>query len=73
MSHKILPHKLLSRKLITLSVLTILTGIVGFHHLTAVTAATPSAIPPAPAVDVVVLQQHDIRACASFSGRIAPV
>ncbi|WP_323814163.1 efflux RND transporter periplasmic adaptor subunit [Cellvibrio sp. NN19] len=73
MSHKIHPHKLLSRKLITLSVLTILTGIVGFHHLTTVTAATPSAIPPAPAVDVVILQPQAIRAWASFSGRLAPV
>ena len=73
MSRKILPHKLLSRKLITLSVLTILTGIVGFHHLTSVMAATPAAVPPAPAVDVVVLQSQAIRAWASFSGRLAPV
>ncbi len=73
MSRKILSPKLLSRKLISVSALTILTGIVGFHHLTAVTAATPSAIPPAPAVDVVVLQPQAIRAWASFSGRLAPV
>ena len=68
MSRKILP-----RKFITLGVSTILTGIVGFHYLTAVTAATPAAVPPAPAVDVVVLEPQSIRSWVNFSGRLAPV
>ncbi len=66
-------RNILSRKLLTLGVSTILTGIVGFHYLTGVTAATPAAVPPAPSVDVVVMVPQEIRSWASFSGRLAPV
>ena len=66
-------RNILSRKLFSLSVLTILTGIVGFHYLAGVNAAAPAAVPPAPTVDVVVLEPQSIRSWASFSGRLAPV
>lgn len=51
----------------------ILAGIVGFYYVTRVDAATPAAVPPAPAVDVVVVAPQAIRTWASFSGRLAPV
>jgi multidrug efflux system membrane fusion protein len=51
----------------------ILAGIVGFYYIASVDAATPAAVPPAPAVDVVVLEPQAIRTWASFSGRLSPV
>ncbi|MFC3115949.1 efflux RND transporter periplasmic adaptor subunit [Cellvibrio fontiphilus] len=62
-----------SRKFLTLSALAILTGIASFYYVTHVEASAPSAVPPAPAVDVVILQPQEIRTWASFSGRLAPV
>jgi multidrug efflux system membrane fusion protein len=62
-----------SRKFLTLSALAILTGIASFYYVTRVEASVSSAVPPAPAVDVVILQPQEIRTWASFSGRLAPV
>lgn len=62
-----------SRKIVTYAALAILTGIASVHYISGVDAATPAAVPPAPAVDVVVLQPQEIRTWAGFSGRLAPV
>lgn len=51
----------------------ILAGIVGFYYVASVDAATPTAVPPAPAVDVVVLEPQTIRNWVTFSGRLTPV
>ncbi len=64
---------ILSRKIVTYAALAILTGIASVHYIAGVDAATPAAVPPAPAVDVVVLQPQEIRTWAGFSGRLAPV
>lgn len=64
---------ILSRKVITYAAIAILTGIASVHYVSGVVAATPAAVPPAPAVDVVVLQPQEIRSWAGFSGRLAPV
>lgn len=64
---------ILSRKIITYAAIAILTGIASVHYVSGVVAATPAAVPPAPAVDVVVLQPQEIRSWAEFSGRLAPV
>lgn len=61
------------RKFLTYGALAILTGIAGFHYITGVAASAPAAVPPAPAVDVMVLAPQEIRTWASFSGRLAPV
>lgn len=63
----------LSRKVFTYAAIAILTGIASVHYISGVVAATPAAVPPAPAVDVVVLQPQEIRTWAGFSGRLAPV
>ena len=62
-----------SRQIISYAVIAILTGIAGVHYMSGVVAATPAAVPPAPAVDVVVLAPQEIRNWAAFSGRLAPV
>jgi multidrug efflux system membrane fusion protein len=64
---------ILSRKVITYAAIAILTGIASVHYVSGVVAATPAAVPPAPAVDIVVLQPQEIRSWAEFSGRLAPV
>lgn len=64
---------ILSRKVITYAAIAILTGIASVHYVSGVAAADPAAVPPAPAVDVVVLQPQEIRSWAEFSGRLAPV
>jgi multidrug efflux system membrane fusion protein len=64
---------ILSRKVLTYAAIAILTGIAGVHYVSGVVAATPAAVPPAPAVEVVVLQPREIRTWAGFSGRLAPV
>lgn len=64
---------ILSRKIVTYAALAILTGIASVHYIAGVDAATPASVPPAPAVDVVVLQPQEIRTWAGFSGRLAPV
>ncbi len=62
-----------SRKIYQYTAAAILVGIVGFYYVTFVDAATPAAVPPAPAVDVVVVEPQAIRSWASFSGRLTPV
>ncbi len=62
-----------SRQIISYAVVAILTGIAGVHYVSGVVAATPAAVPPAPAVDVVVLAAQEIRNWAAFSGRLTPV
>ena len=62
-----------SRKLLSAAAITILTGIAGFHYVAGVVAATPAAVPPAPAVEVIVLQTQEVRTWAGFSGRLTPV
>ena len=52
---------------------TILTGIAGFYYVSNATAAPTASVPPAPTVGVVVLQPHEIRRWANFSGRLSPV
>jgi multidrug efflux system membrane fusion protein len=64
---------ILSRKVLTYAAIAILTGIAGVHYVSGVVAATPTSVPPAPAVEVVVLQPREIRTWAGFSGRLAPV
>lgn len=64
---------ILSRKVLTYAAIAILTGIASVHYVSGVVAATPAAVPPAPAVDIVVLQPQEIRTWAGFSGRLAPV
>lgn len=51
----------------------ILTGIISFYFTAKVDAASPHAVPPAPSVDVLVLQPESIRSWSQFSGRLAPV
>lgn len=58
---------------LTLTATAILTGIVSFYFATKVDAATPAAVPPAPSVDVLVVQPESIRSWSQFSGRLAPV
>lgn len=64
---------ILSRKILTYTAIAVLAGIAGVHYVSGVVAATPAAIPPAPSVEVVVLQPQEIRTWAEFSGRLAPV
>jgi len=64
---------LLVRKSFQLTLAAVLSGIAGFYYVTSANAAAPAAIPPAPAVDVVVVQPQDIRSWANFSGRLSPV
>lgn len=62
-----------TRKSYQLTFAAILSGIAGFYYVTSANAATPVAVPPAPAVDVVVVQPQEIRTWANFSGRLSPV
>lgn len=62
-----------SRRTLQSAVIAILAGLVGFQYLTGADAATPAAVPPAPSVDVVVLEPQTIRTWVNFSGRLAPV
>lgn len=64
---------LLLRKSFQLSLAAILSGVTGFYYVTGANAAAPSAVPPAPSVDVAVIQPQEIRSWASFSGRLSPV
>ena len=64
---------ILSRKVLTYASIAILTGIASLYYVSGVVAATPTTVPPAPAVEVVVLQPREIRTWAGFSGRLAPV
>lgn len=63
----------ISRRTYQYAAAAILAGIVGFQYVTGADAATPAAVPPAPSVDVVVLEPQAIRAWVNFSGRLAPV
>lgn len=63
----------INRKPFQLAVAAILSGIAGFYYVTTASAAAPAATPPAPAVDVVVVQPQEIRTWANFSGRLSPV
>lgn len=58
---------------LSLTATAILTGILSFYFTTNVDAASPSAVPPAPNVDVLLLQPEPIRSWNQFSGRLAPV
>lgn len=62
-----------SRQILSYAAVAILAGIAGIHYVSNSVAATPAAVPPAPAVDVVVLAPQEIRNWAAFSGRLAPV
>src|SRR5690606_29699354 len=62
-----------SRRTLQSAVIAILAGLVGVQYLTGADAATPAAVPPAPSVDVVVLEPQPIRTWVNFSGRLAPV
>jgi len=62
-----------SSKTLQYTVAAILTGITGFYYVNNATAAATAAVPPAPTVDVVVVQPQEIRSWASFSGRLSPV
>lgn len=62
-----------SRKILTYFSVAILTGIVSAHYFGRAVAAGSPSIPPAPAVEVIVLQPQEIREWAVFSGRLAPV
>jgi len=64
---------ILSHKVLTYATIAILTGIASVRYVSGVVAATPAAVPPAPAVEVVVLEPREIRTWAGFSGRLAPV
>lgn len=64
---------ILSRKSYQLTLAAILSGIAGFYYVTGASASAPAAVPPAPAVDVVVVQPQQIRSWANFSGRLSPV
>lgn len=61
------------RKSVQFTLAAILTGIAGFYYVTNANAAAPAAIPPAPKVDIVIVQPQEIRSWASFSGRLSPV
>lgn len=50
-----------------------LVSLAGFYYATHADAANAPAAPPAPAVDVVVIQSQAMRSWVSFSGRLAPV
>ena len=63
----------LARKSYQLTLAAILSGIAGFYYVTNANAAAPAGAPPAPAVDVVVVQPQEIRTWANFSGRLSPV
>lgn len=58
---------------LSLTATAILTGIIGFYFTTNVDAASPGAVPPAPSVDVLVVQPESIRSWNQFSGRLTPV
>lgn len=58
---------------LSLTVATILTGIISFYFTTNVDAASPGAIPPAPSVDLLVVEPESIRSWSQFSGRLSPV
>ncbi|GGY73969.1 MexE family multidrug efflux RND transporter periplasmic adaptor subunit [Cellvibrio zantedeschiae] len=62
-----------SRKTYQISIAAILSGIAGFYYVIGANAAAPAAAPPAPTVDVVVVQPQQIRTWANFSGRLSPV
>ena len=64
---------IIARRFYQFTLATILTGIASFYYITNANAAAPAAAPPAPAVEVVVVQPQEIRSWASFSGRLAPV
>ena len=64
---------LVIRKSFQLTLAAVLSGIAGFYYVTNANADAPAAVPPAPAVDVVVVQPQEIRSWASFSGRLSPV
>lgn len=52
--------------------ISVLIGIAGIYYGNRA-HATPPVTPPAPAVDVLVVQSQPVRSWASFSGRLAPV
>jgi multidrug efflux system membrane fusion protein len=62
-----------TRSIYRYSAAAILAGIITFYYGVQVDAATAAAVPPAPAVDVVVVEPQTIRTWASFSGRLTPV
>lgn len=66
-------HKITPRSIIVYTILAILVGISGMRYMAKVDAATPDSIPPAPSVDVVILEPQEIRTWSNFSGRLAPV
>src|SRR4051812_6465167 len=67
------PTYILARRYYQFTLAAVLTGIASFYYVTNANAAAPAATPPAPAVDVVVVQPQEIRSWANFSGRLAPV
>ena len=64
---------LVVRKSFQFTLAAVLSGIAGFYYVTSANAAAPAAVPPAPSVDVVVVQPQEIRSWANFSGRLSPV
>jgi multidrug efflux system membrane fusion protein len=62
-----------TRKSYQLTLAAILIGIGGFYYVTSANASAPAVVPPAPAVDVVVVEPQEIRTWANFSGRLSPV
>jgi membrane fusion protein, multidrug efflux system len=58
---------------LSLTATAILAGIISFYFTTNVDAAAPGAVPPAPSVDLLVVQPESIRSWNQFSGRLAPV
>lgn len=62
-----------TRKTYLYALATILSGIAGIYYVTNAAVAATTAVPPAPAVDVVVVKPQEIRSWASFSGRLSPV
>jgi len=55
------------------STVAILIGLASFYYTRPADAAAPAAVPPAPAVDVMVVAPQTIRTWVSFSGRLTPV
>lgn len=62
-----------TRKILIYSALAILMGIASTRFLTGTVVAAPESVPPAPQVEVVILEPQEIRTWAGFSGRLAPV
>ena len=58
---------------LSLTAAAILTGIISFYFTINVDAASPDAVPPAPSVDLLVVETKSIRSWSQFSGRLAPV